>query len=454
MHLHLELRRIARDLNSIFEIQMVLKTASYFIYLTVFSYQLFLMIIQDYKKKTTLYTWLVICSWIFPLTINLYVINYIYDNVEYKAKKTCTIIHQLTTPIRYADMWKEFALQEMHRPLKFTGLDLFQFGHKFIWKDLSTCLRKLSVVDDTLQVLGTPKEYRLLYKWTIGVIIGWIILACFLNTIDSIVSYYYTREHSDIVRICVPFFTNHLFHVDTYSGLIWGTILGYTGSRFQRINEHIYTLLSEDTKCIKRWDKLIPINYQSRAEAKDCKRYIWIIMHIHLHLSHISHQLNKVFSMQMTLQMASYFAFFVDLLCVIYTSYIDKSKNIGSILDGLFSYIWLVVCIVKVFGLTHICQTVSDKAQETITILYKLSNDNPDEDLREQVLQFILQIKQREIKFSGLGLFYFDYGFIRHVRSLHLFCKSIVTILIIIIQMHVSYDDISQPVNDEDYIVI
>ncbi|RLU18535.1 ObirGr17 [Ooceraea biroi] len=137
MHLHLELRRIARDLNSIFEIQMVLKTASYFIYLTVFSYQLFLMIIQDYKKKTTLYTWLVICSWIFPLTINLYVINYIYDNVEYKAKKTCTIIHQLTTPIRYADMWKEiyqFALQEMHRPLKFTGLDLFQFGHKFIWK--------------------------------------------------------------------------------------------------------------------------------------------------------------------------------------------------------------------------------------------------------------------------------------------------------------------------------
>ncbi|RLU19070.1 ObirGr22 [Ooceraea biroi] len=318
----------------------------------------------------------------------------------------------------------------------------------FHFKDLSTCLRKLSVVDDTLQVLGTPKEYRLLYKWTIGVIIGWIILACFLNTIDSIVSYYYTREHSDIVRICVPFFTNHLFHVDTYSGLIWGTILGYTGSRFQRINEHIYTLLSEDTKCIKRWDKLIPINYQSRAEAKDCKRYIWIIMHIHLHLSHISHQLNKVFSMQMTLQMASYFAFFVDLLCVIYTSYIDKSKNIGSILDGLFSYIWLVVCIVKVFGLTHICQTVSDKAQETITILYKLSNDNPDEDLREQVLQFILQIKQREIKFSGLGLFYFDYGFIRH------FCKSIVTILIIIIQMHVSYDDISQPVNDEDYIVI
>ncbi|EZA58585.1 hypothetical protein X777_14748 [Ooceraea biroi] len=266
----------------------------------------------------------------------------------------------------------------------------------FHFKDLSTCLRKLSVVDDTLQVLGTPKEYRLLYKWTIGVIIGWIILACFLNTIDSIVSYYYTREHSDIVRICVPFFTNHLFHVDTYSGLIWGTILG----------------------------------------------------HIHLHLSHISHQLNKVFSMQMTLQMASYFAFFVDLLCVIYTSYIDKSKNIGSILDGLFSYIWLVVCIVKVFGLTHICQTVSYKAQETITILYKLSNDNPDEDLREQVLQFILQIKQREIKFSGLGLFYFDYGFIRH------FCKSIVTILIIIIQMHVSYDDISQPVNDEDYIVI
>lgn len=40
---------------------------------------------------------------------------------------------------------------------------------------------------------------------------------------------------------------------------------------------------------------------------------------------------------------------------------------------------------------------------------------------KTQIVQFILQIKQRELKFSGMGLFYFGYDLIRKVR--HIFCK-------------------------------
>ncbi|KYQ60005.1 hypothetical protein ALC60_00976 [Trachymyrmex zeteki] len=48
---------------------------------------------------------------------------------------------------------------------------------------------------------------------------------------------------------------------------------------------------------------------------------------------------------------------------------------------------------------------------ETVVLLYKLSNYNLDEELRELILQFILQIKLREVKF-GVGHFSYGYNFI------------------------------------------
>ncbi|CAL1672158.1 unnamed protein product [Lasius platythorax] len=79
---------------------------------------------------------------------------------------------------------------------------------------------------------------------------------------------------------------------------------------------------------------------------------------------------------------------------------------------------------------------ICDKANETVAILYKLSNDNSDKDLREQILQFILQIKRKEVKFYGMVLFYFGYDFIRK------FYVTVAAVLVIIIQMHITYDNL------------
>ncbi|KYN22071.1 hypothetical protein ALC57_05539 [Trachymyrmex cornetzi] len=42
------------------------------------------------------------------------------------------------------------------------------------FKELKTCLREFAIVDHTLEVLGTPKEYHRLRNWIIRIIIGWI----------------------------------------------------------------------------------------------------------------------------------------------------------------------------------------------------------------------------------------------------------------------------------------
>ncbi|XP_011705633.1 PREDICTED: uncharacterized protein LOC105460839, partial [Wasmannia auropunctata] len=64
-------------------------------------------------------------------------------------------------------------------------------------------------------------------------------------------------------------------------------------------------------------------------------------------------------------------------------------------------------------SLNHICESVSTKAQETKNIIYKLTNLIYFDEVREEIYQFVLQISLRPLKFSGLGLFYFGYGFIR-----------------------------------------
>lgn len=64
----------------------------------------------------------------------------------------------------------------------------------------------------------------------------------------------------------------------------------------------------------------------------------------------------------MTLQMASYFAFFVELCCEAYTEYIDKETDkLERFLNNLFTYIWAVIYTTKILTLNHICQMISDK---------------------------------------------------------------------------------------------
>ncbi|KAM0734581.1 hypothetical protein ACS0PU_011400 [Formica fusca] len=311
----------------------------------------------------------------------------------------------------------------------------------FRFKELKMCLHKLSIVDDTLEMLGTPKEYRRLYNWVIGIIVGWISLIFLINASDSL---WLNYEYFSLTRICVPFVANHLVHVNTLNILIWVTILRYIESRFQRINEHIYDML--EYKRTKGWNTLQLISEQ-RREVKKYKQYIWILRHVHLQLCLISRELNKIFSLPMTLQMGCYFVIFVDVSRHIYRLYIDRNRDtdLGQVLDNLFTCIWGAVHNAKFLALNLICQTLCNKANETIAILYKLFPEDLEEDLQEQILQFILQIKQRELEFSGMGLFNFGYNFVRK------FYASVVTVLVIIIQMHVPYPHHVIPPSNDKY---
>ncbi|XP_011065005.1 PREDICTED: uncharacterized protein LOC105152417 [Acromyrmex echinatior] len=95
--------------------------------------------------------------------------------------------------------------------------------------------------------------------------------------------------------------------------------------------------------------------------------------------------------------------------------------------EHIFGYSVSILNNILFLTLNYICQTIYYKTNKTIAILHKLSNYNLDEELRKQILQFILQIKLREVKF-GIGQFHYGYDFIYQMYS------AVLAFLIILIQ--------------------
>lgn len=88
--------------------------------------------------------------------------------------------------------------------------------------------------------------------------------------------------------------------------------------------------------------------------------------HVHLQLSLLSRELNKVFSLQMTLEMASLFAISVKQLFEIHNIFVDRDKDtLHQVVANLSIYIWTGMFTAKLFALNYICQNVSDKVTFT-----------------------------------------------------------------------------------------
>ncbi|KYM95536.1 hypothetical protein ALC62_13966 [Cyphomyrmex costatus] len=152
------------------------------------------------------------------------------------------------------------------------------------YKELKICLHELSIVDDTLEALGMPKEYETLQSWMIRIIFVWIIYFFFEITMSY---YLFCNVVSYCFEILFPFtiftlFYSYLKYVSISSALVCGTLLGYTSLRFHRVNDRLHVLYSNlfennaDYGC-KRQNRFILVR-QRIIRAKDCKQHIWILM--------------------------------------------------------------------------------------------------------------------------------------------------------------------------------
>ncbi|XP_032682003.1 uncharacterized protein LOC116849191 [Odontomachus brunneus] len=98
IHLHLQLCKISRELNSIFGLQMTIKMGAYFTLMAIGFSELFnILLITNYKLKKTLFIILTM-SYLAFNTFRLFIINYICEMVCRKAHVTGEIISKIPYP--------------------------------------------------------------------------------------------------------------------------------------------------------------------------------------------------------------------------------------------------------------------------------------------------------------------------------------------------------------------
>ncbi|EZA58590.1 hypothetical protein X777_14755 [Ooceraea biroi] len=300
---------------------------------------------------------------------------------------------------------------------------------QFHFNEFSYVYKKLILVDDTLEKLGTPKEYHKIRNSIKQMLIIWFMMICVTLTSDSLLC---IEVFKDIKAMLIPLFMDYCLWINTFMDIIFMVLLRYIGTRFNIINEHIRRL-SETEKCGLRCTKKSVITRHYVGSTKNCKRTVWITMHLHSELCQVARDVNSLFGIQMTLQMISYFVLIIamchmqfNVLCFIQV-YMHKVVTLKLLLN---TNVWLTVYLTRLILLNHTCESVSTKVISIFTgfLFLQIITLNADYHIT-QILQFVLQISLRPLQFSGMGMFHFGYTFTRK------FFLWVVTTIIFLMQM-------------------
>ncbi|XP_036140809.1 uncharacterized protein LOC105838282 [Monomorium pharaonis] len=211
---------------------------------------------------------------------------------------------------------------------------------------------------------------------------------------------------------------NYCVDINIIDDLIFAIILGYLGLKFDQINEYLHKLTTENVHGIKRaWES--PIQQCKFSVVSNSKHMIWIIMHLHLELQKISHEINSAFEIQMAWKMICYFGFIAEFFRELFTAIFIRNYVINKKILFIFIItLWLLWYIIRVFLINYMCERVSAKANATGKIISKILNFSHDAEIRENILQCLLRVTQAPLRFYGLRFFQFGYKFLYRVRLL------------------------------------
>jgi len=118
------------------------------------------------------------------------------------------------------------------------------------------CLHKLSLVDDIMEAIGSPKKYQRLSKWINRIIIGYIVYMFYEFAACVYCQFMFYPKHDintydlnniNIVLLCIMFLSFYPDFVHISSALIWGTILGLVFVNIYFVNSILFVCVKMTT---------------------------------------------------------------------------------------------------------------------------------------------------------------------------------------------------------------
>ncbi|XP_011868447.1 PREDICTED: uncharacterized protein LOC105562317 [Vollenhovia emeryi] len=290
-------------------------------------------------------------------------------------------------------------------------------------------IKKLAAVDDTLEKLGTPKMYEKLYAKSKQLIFGWLVYVLIINFFDTI--WWLRFEELASWGLYMAHIINFYVHMNAFVDMLFIFFLWYIGTRFDKVKEHIQCLLMREDDGLTR---MISVNALDRYTlCIDYKLTLWTSMHLYLELIRLTRELSLIFTVQMTFEMASCLLYLTSLFYYVYYMLyvIQEQDETYTIYDWFSIIVWVSMFLVRLYIVNYICENVTEKANKINKLFHRFTYIRQNADAWEEIYQFTLQTMHSPLKFTGMGLFYFGYEFLRK------FCVANVMYVIIMVQLKI-----------------
>jgi len=96
--------------------------------------------------------------------------------------------------------------------------------HILCFKKFRNCLKKLAIVDNTLEELEITMDYQKLSKQIIWIVLGWFAIVLLLSYSDYL--RWQNMADNPLKSIYITFILNYCSHINIINDLIFASILG------------------------------------------------------------------------------------------------------------------------------------------------------------------------------------------------------------------------------------
>ncbi|XP_017795710.1 PREDICTED: putative gustatory receptor 28a [Habropoda laboriosa] len=394
---------------------------------------------QDWRKNKFKF----VCSWLYDIFI---LCLYTYTKYNFDTY----MLHQM--PYN-----SERAMITFLKYVFIIGFLILAILSLYHSKNTVMLMKEIDKVDENLQKLGCAVEYRSLYIHVVLVGLFWFLSAFILSTI--------------YIKWLVSFGqTLYLYHLCSTLSYVYGTNVAsivlydfkiyvyWLGHRFKQTNELLRTFLveghqikTEDTVVEKsnvlnkrfrldRWlsehsihrSRVLPLSHplNIKHESQSVKKVHLLqqIRFVHLQLCGVSKMVNRIFNGQLIVYVAMTLTYITIILYYLYTevykpeTFLSKLSVITVLLIEVLSY------CVKIALVSYNCEYTTNQANRTIEIIHACSVYDIDTELKDEILQFSLQMSHTQLGKSKSAYFRLNYSFIRDCISF------VATYLVIMIQ--------------------
>ncbi|XP_024937505.1 putative gustatory receptor 28b [Cephus cinctus] len=257
--------------------------------------------------------------------------------------------------------------------------------------------------------------------------------------LHAVTSYLFLFNLNLLEAVAVASFFNYPFQISLALDLVFITNNGLISTRLKKMNIFMEDTIKTVMEPVNTWKfnsqtdsrvTKIKIINSDLIRLKFISSAVQAIRQAHQELCDIARELNEQLSVQVTVEMAGCFGLFTGLLYNLYVTLVSHHDSIIAKVNSVVSLsLWSLVYIGKVFFINRSCAIAVVEAKKIGEIIHELDSPIINDELRNEVHQFALQMVQNPLIFTGCGFFSLNYSFVQS------FVGSVTTYLVILIQM-------------------